>query len=89
MGDVDQGEVRDCGEEANAKRDGTSLEVTHAVPSSASMNAISQTVHTSSAYFLKLFFLFSSPDAEGDQAHKPNYISSLVPEHAPVLGLEA
>lgn len=36
------------------------------------MNAMSQTVHPSSAYFFKLFFLFSSPDAEGDQAHKTN-----------------
>lgn len=64
--------VRECGEEANTKWDGTSLGVTHAAPSSASMNAISQRAHPSSAYFLRLFFLCSNPDAEGDKASKPN-----------------
>lgn len=37
MGDVDQGEVREGEEEADTKRDVTSLGVTHAVPSSVSM----------------------------------------------------
>lgn len=72
MGDVDQGEVREHGEEPDSKQNAMSLRVTHAVPSSASVNAISQIVHPSSAYFFKLFFLFCSPDAEGDQAHKPH-----------------
>lgn len=72
MGDVDQWEVKECGDEADTKQDRTSLGVTRAVPSSVSMNAISPTVHPSSAHFFKLFFLCSNPDAEGDQAHKPN-----------------
>jgi len=71
-GDVDQGEVREYGEEANTKWGRMSLGVTRTVPSSASTNAVSQTVHPSSAYFLKLFFLFSNPDADGDQTHEPN-----------------